>query len=193
MMLNINLECSRAYAQHFQFLSFHFHQSFMLNKKNSLLMFSRADAQHKHQILMCFRARTQHNHQITHVFQSSCSTQKSNHSCAPGSTPNTCNHIYAKIKHIHWLAPNISKNSSQSCVVGSYSQYTKYKHQINITCDGIHSHKCQVKIWDIIGKHIIINHIISFKTPIMDIILLPLHFTVKYPTSLAQKSLLMCI
>ena len=38
LMLNINMECSRAYAQHFQ-LYFHVFQSFMLNINVSTYVF----------------------------------------------------------------------------------------------------------------------------------------------------------
>ena len=106
--------------------------------------------------IMCSRACAQHIYQMTHVLQSSCSTQTSNHSsspeltlntkshqsCASGSMPNTYNRIHAKIKHMHWLTPNICKKSSYSSAVGSYTQYTKYKHQRNIICNGTYAHWC---------------------------------------------------
>ena len=137
-MLNIKLEGSRAYAQHFQFLSFHVLQSFMLNINVSSLMCSIGSrshkykyscapellAQHKQQILMCSRASCSTQTSNTHVPQSSRSTKISHQLCASKSTPITWNHIhktygiglrpiYKKNHHVHmqWgLRPNIKIN-----------------------------------------------------------------------------------
>ena len=78
LMLNINMECSRAYAQHFQ-LYFHVFQSFMLSTNVSTLVFQILLLNTKHLIdhvlqgrrparnissIMCFRVHSQHNQHI---------------------------------------------------------------------------------------------------------------------------------
>ena len=78
LMLNINMECYRAYAQHFQ-LYFHVFHSFMLNKNVSTHVLHSLSLNTKHLIdhvlqgphltqnissIMCFRVHAQHNQHI---------------------------------------------------------------------------------------------------------------------------------
>ena len=67
---------------------------------------------------------------------------------------------------MHWLMPNISNKSSYSCKVRSDAQYTKYKHQSIIICNGTYAHQCQIKIQDITKtiKKIIILVFFTIKT-----------------------------
>ena len=96
LMLNINIECSRAYAQHFQ-LYFHVFQSFMLNTNVSTHVLQSVSLNTKHLInhvlqgrcatqnislIMCFRVHAQHNQHIYTYISSTiglCPIYKTNH------------------------------------------------------------------------------------------------------------------
>ena len=81
LMLNINMEGSRDYAQHIQ-LSFHVFQSFLLNTKLSNNVLQRFSLNTNHQSLkcsraprstqnissiMCFRVHAQHKQEYTYI------------------------------------------------------------------------------------------------------------------------------
>ena len=82
LMLNINMEFSRAYTQHFQ-LYFSF--------------VPKLYAQHKCKYSCAPEPLAQHKNLIDHVFQGPCPTQTFHQSCASGSMPNT--NIYIHIYH----------------------------------------------------------------------------------------------
>ena len=83
LMLNINMECSKAYAQHFQ-LYFHVFHSFTLNTNVSTHVIQSLSLNTKHLIdhvlrgpcptqnissIMCFRVHAQHNQHICiHIY-----------------------------------------------------------------------------------------------------------------------------
>ena len=123
-MLNINMEGSKAYAQHFQ-LSFHVFQSFLLNTKVSTHVLQSFFAQHKSsitQVLQCSPLNTNHQ-SLSSAPKLPAQHKTSRQSCASGSTPNTNKHIYISTiidlrpiyktnhhVHMHWgLRPNIKR------------------------------------------------------------------------------------
>ena len=111
IMVNINMECSRVYAQHFQ-LYFHVFQSFMLNRKCKYSRAPKSFPQHKTYHRSCASGSTPNTkHFINHVLQGPCPTQN----------------IYIIN---NWLTPNIQNKSSCSYALGSSTQY-KIKHQYN--------------------------------------------------------------
>ena len=104
LMLNIHMEGSKAYAQHFQ-LSFHLLQSFLFNTKVSNHVLHSSLLNKNHQSLMCSRAP-----RSTQIINHSCAPKlpvqhkTSYQSCASGSIPNTNKHIYIIN---NWLTPSI--------------------------------------------------------------------------------------
>ena len=69
LMLNINMESSRDYAQHFQ-LSFHVFQSFSPNTKVSTHVLQSSSLNTIHQSLKCSRPpRSTQKHLVNHVLQ----------------------------------------------------------------------------------------------------------------------------
>ena len=142
-MLNINMECFRAYVQDFK-LYFHVFHRFMLNTIVST------------HVLQSLSLNTKHL--TDHVFKGSHPTQTFHESCASGSTPNKniwsimCFRVHTQHKHFinhvlqgprptqpsyisiciikNCLTPNIQNKSSCSYAVGFLAQY-KIKHQYN--------------------------------------------------------------
>ena len=126
-MLNINLECSKAYAQHFKFLSFHVLQSFMLNTNinnhvlqsfllNTNIKYSCALellAQHKtNSSIMCFRVHSQHKK------------------------------IYIYIYHMQLAYAQYIKQIIMFMCSGVLDPIYQLKHQSNIITNGAYAHKC---------------------------------------------------
>ena len=136
-MLNINIEGSRDYFQHFQ-LSFHVFQSFSLSTKVS----TRAPEvlfQHKHQSLMCSKA--------------SRSTQNINYSCAP--------EILAQHKTSHQscasgFIPNKNKDIYTSSIIGLHPIY-KTNHHVHMQWDIWPNITINIKIIIIINSHLLIS------------------------------------
>ena len=144
-MLNINMKCSRSYAQHFQ-LYFHVFQSFMLNTNNLIdHVLQGPRPTQKISLIMCFMVHAQHK-TYTYIYiinnwlmpniqrKSSCS-------------PNT-KHIYTYIIN-NSLTRNIQSKSSCSYAVGSLTQYIKINHQDNIIINRLVPISIRSKIQDI--------------------------------------------
>ena len=94
-MLNINMEGSRAYSQHFQ------------------LIFSCAPelhAQHKYKYSCALELLAQHNINYSCALELLAQQKTSHQSCASGSPPNKNKHIYIYIYIINnWLTPKYIK------------------------------------------------------------------------------------
>ena len=140
-MLNINMEGSRVYSQHFQFhfscvlelhaqqkcLKTHVLQSFLLNINISTHFLQSLFLNTKHQFTHVLESSSLNiKHLINHVLQGPCPTQAG---------------IYIYII-CNWLKPSISNKSSCSYAMWSLTQYIKIKHQGNIIINASHAHKC---------------------------------------------------
>ena len=139
-MLNINMEGSRAYSQHFQIIF-------------SCVLELHDQHKYKTHVFQSFSVNTNINHSCAPELLTQHKT--SHQSCALGSMPNKNKHTYTHththtyIYHQQFAYAQYIKQIIVFIGVGSSTQYIKIKHQDNIIINRLMPLSVRSKIQDI--------------------------------------------